>query len=62
MRANQRQRCLIRRLGALAINSILDARFATSLFHQPEARILDDQSLKEWTAVLTAPHSIPLRT
>src|SRR5258708_991742 len=30
------------------------ARFATSLFHQPEARIPDDQYLNEWTAVLTA--------
>jgi hypothetical protein len=41
-------------LAALGINSILGARFATSLFHQPQARIPDDQYLNEWTAVLTA--------
>lgn len=41
-------------LAALGINSILGARFATSLFHQPQTRIPDDQYLNEWTAVLTA--------
>lgn len=41
-------------LAALGINGILGARFATSLFHQPEARIPDDQYISEWTAVLTA--------
>jgi AcrR family transcriptional regulator len=41
-------------LAALGINGILGARFATSLFHQPEARIPDDLYLNEWTAVLTA--------
>jgi AcrR family transcriptional regulator len=41
-------------LAALGINGILGARFGTSLFHQPEARIPDDRYLNEWTAVLTA--------
>lgn len=41
-------------LAALGINSILGARFATSLFHQPETRIPDDHYLSEWTAILTA--------
>lgn len=41
-------------LAALGINGILGARFATSLFHEPEARIPDDQYISEWTAVLTA--------
>ncbi len=40
-------------LAALGINAILGARFATSLFHQPAARIPDDQYISEWTAVLT---------
>jgi AcrR family transcriptional regulator len=39
-------------LAALGVNGILGARFATSLFHQPEARIPDDRYLTEWTAVL----------
>jgi AcrR family transcriptional regulator len=41
-------------LAALGVNGILGARFATSLFHQPRARIPDDRYLAEWTAVLTA--------
>ncbi|MEE3751897.1 TetR/AcrR family transcriptional regulator [Mycobacterium intracellulare] len=40
-------------LAALGINSILGTRVATTLFHQPEARIPDDQYLSEWTAVFT---------
>jgi AcrR family transcriptional regulator len=39
-------------LAALGVNGILGARFATSLFHQPEARVPDDRYLTEWTAVL----------
>jgi AcrR family transcriptional regulator len=39
-------------LAALGVNGILGARFATSLFHQPEARIPDDRYLTEWTALL----------
>lgn len=46
------QQCKV--LAALGINSILGARFATSLFHQPETRIPDDRYLDEWIAVLTA--------
>lgn len=41
-------------LSALGINSILGARFATSLFHQSETRISDDQYLDEWTALVAA--------
>jgi AcrR family transcriptional regulator len=44
------QHCAV--LAALGVNGILGARFATSLFHQPEARIPDDQYLTEWTATL----------
>lgn len=40
-------------LAALGINSILGSRVATTLFHQPAARVPDDQYLSEWTAVLT---------
>lgn len=45
-----KQDCAV--LAALGVNGILGARFATSLFHQPEARIPDDRYLTEWTAVL----------
>ena len=41
-------------LAAVGINSILGARFATSLFHQAAARLPDDRYLTEWTAVLRA--------
>lgn len=44
------QECAV--LAAVGVNSILGARFATSLFHQPEARIPDDRYLTEWTALL----------
>jgi hypothetical protein len=39
-------------LAALGLNSILGARFATSLFHESEPRIPDDRYLAEWTALL----------
>jgi AcrR family transcriptional regulator len=39
-------------LAALGVNGILGARFATSLFHQPQARVPDDRYLTEWTALL----------
>lgn len=39
-------------LAAVAVNSILGARFATSLFRQPEARTPDDRYLAEWTVLL----------
>jgi AcrR family transcriptional regulator len=39
-------------LAAVAVNGILGARFATSLFHQTEPRIADDRYLTEWTALL----------
>jgi len=39
-------------LAALGLNSILGARFATSLFHEAEPRIPDDRYLAEWTALL----------
>jgi AcrR family transcriptional regulator len=45
-----RQDCAV--LAALGVNGILGARFATSLFHQREARIPDDRYLTEWTALL----------
>jgi AcrR family transcriptional regulator len=45
-----KQDCAV--LAALGVNGILGARFATSLFHQPDARIPDDRYLTEWTAVL----------
>jgi AcrR family transcriptional regulator len=41
-------------LAALGVNGILGARFATTLFHQPESRISDDHYLAEWTEVLAA--------
>lgn len=41
-------------LAAVGINSILGARFATSLFRQTAARLPDDRYLTEWTAVLKA--------
>lgn len=39
-------------LAALGVNGILGLRFATSLFHQPCARVPDDRYLTEWTALL----------
>lgn len=39
-------------LAALGVNGILAARFTTSLFHQPNARVPDDRYLTEWTALL----------
>lgn len=39
-------------LAAVGVNGILGTRFATSLFHQSEARITDDRYLSEWTALL----------
>lgn len=39
-------------LAALGVNGILGARFATSLFHQPNPRVPDDRYLTEWTALL----------
>jgi len=45
-----RQECAV--LAALGVNGILGARLATSLFHQAEPRIPDDQYLSEWTALL----------
>ncbi|GBG36225.1 TetR/AcrR family transcriptional regulator [Mycobacterium montefiorense] len=41
-------------LAALGVNGILGARFATNLFHQPEAQVADDPYLAEWTEVLGA--------
>ena len=46
------QQCTI--LAALGINSILGARLAASLFHQPNTHIPDTEYLTEWTAILTA--------
>ena len=39
-------------LAALGSTGILGARFATNLFHQPNARVPDDRYLTEWTALL----------
>ena len=39
-------------LSALGINSLLGARFATSLFHQRKSHIADDRYLAEWTTTL----------
>jgi AcrR family transcriptional regulator len=39
-------------LAALGVNGILGACFATSLFHQPTARVPDDRYLTQWTALL----------
>ncbi len=41
-------------LTSLGINSVLGARFATSLFRQSEARVSDEEYLAEWTAMLAA--------
>ena len=41
-------------LAALGVNSLLGARYATSLFHQPDSRLPDDEYLSEWTTVLAA--------
>lgn len=41
-------------LATLGVNGLLGARFATSLFHQPEKRLPDDAYLTEWTTVLAA--------
>jgi hypothetical protein len=45
-----RQQCEV--LAALGIDSILGARFATSVFHRAKTHPSDDQYLNEWTAVL----------
>jgi hypothetical protein len=39
-------------LAALGINGILGARLATSLFHQPNARVPENRYLTEWTTLL----------
>ncbi|MCX2932110.1 helix-turn-helix domain containing protein [Mycobacterium sp. CVI_P3] len=49
-RLSQQERAV---LAAHGINSLLGARFATALLHQPAARIADDVYLAEWTALLT---------
>ena len=41
-------------LASLGVNSILGARFATSLFHRSEAHATDEVYLAEWTAVIAA--------
>lgn len=41
-------------LATLGVNSLLGARYATSLFHQQDARLPDDEYLSEWTTVLAA--------
>ena len=39
-------------LAALGVNGILGMRFATTLFHQPQPLVPDDQYLAEWTGLL----------
>jgi hypothetical protein len=39
-------------LTALGVNSILGARFATSLFHQRKPHVAGDRYLAEWTTLL----------
>lgn len=39
-------------LAAVGVNAILGARFNTSLFRAPEARIADERYLTEWTTLL----------
>ncbi len=39
-------------LAALGVNGLLGARYATSLFHQHDTRVPDDEYLSEWTTVL----------
>ena len=46
-------------LAALGVNSLLGARFSTSLFHQPEARLPDDEYLSEWTTTLATRIATP---
>jgi hypothetical protein len=41
-------------LAALGVNSILGARFASSVFRRSEAPVADESYLAEWTAVLAA--------
>lgn len=41
-------------LASLGINSILGARFATSLFRDSTTRVSDEDYLSEWTAMLAA--------
>jgi AcrR family transcriptional regulator len=41
-------------LAALGVNSILGARFATSVFRQTRGRVPDDRYITEWTAVIAA--------
>jgi AcrR family transcriptional regulator len=38
-------------LAALGVNAILGMRFTTTLFHQAEALVPDDQYLAEWTGL-----------
>jgi AcrR family transcriptional regulator len=39
-------------LASVGVNGILGMRFATSLFHQTEPQVPDDQYLAEWTGLL----------
>jgi AcrR family transcriptional regulator len=39
-------------LATLGVNGILGMRFATTLFHQTESLVPDDQYLAEWTGLL----------
>lgn len=39
-------------LAALGVNGLLGLRYATSLFHQRDSRVPDDEYLREWTTVL----------
>jgi AcrR family transcriptional regulator len=48
-------------LAALGVNGLLGARLATSLFHQPHARLPDDEYLVEWTNVLATRIGQPQR-
>lgn len=48
----KRHECAV--LGALGVNGLLGARFATGLFRQSQQSIPDEQYLAEWTAVLAA--------
>jgi AcrR family transcriptional regulator len=41
-------------LANLGVNSILGARFATSLFHHVETGVSDERYLTEWTTLLAA--------
>lgn len=41
-------------LAAIGVNGILGVRFATTLFHQSQTKVADDQYLAEWTELLGA--------